>query len=43
MTRAFEHLAAAFAAVLIMTVTFVPVVTVPPSTAFAAAHAPVLA
>ena len=31
MTRIFEHTAAALAAVLIMTVTFVPVVTVPPA------------
>ena len=31
MTRTFEHFAAALAAVLIMTVTFVPVVTVPPA------------
>jgi hypothetical protein len=31
MTRFFEHTAAALAAVLIMTVTFVPVVTVPPA------------
>jgi hypothetical protein len=29
MTRVFEHTAAVLAAVLIMTVTFVPVVTVP--------------
>jgi hypothetical protein len=31
MTRFFEHTAAVVAAVLIMTVTFVPVVTVPPA------------
>ena len=31
MTRVFEHTAAVVAAVLIMTVTFVPVVTVPPA------------
>lgn len=31
MTRLFEHTAAAVAAVLIMVVTFVPVVTVPPT------------
>ena len=43
MTRTFEHFAAAIAAVLIMTATFVPVVTVPASATFAAAHAPVLA
>ena len=42
MTRAFEHFAAAIAALLIMTATFVPVVTVPPSSAFAA-QAPALA
>ena len=41
MTRTFEHLAAALAAVLIMTATFVPVVTVPPAAMSAAA--PVLA
>jgi hypothetical protein len=42
MTRVFEHLAAAIAAVLIMTATFVPVVTVPPSEAVTA-DAPTLA
>lgn len=31
MTRFFEHTAAVVAAVLIMTVTFVPVITVPPA------------
>jgi hypothetical protein len=31
MTRVAEHLAAALAAILIMTATFVPVVTVPPA------------
>ena len=35
MTRAFEHITAAIAAVLVMTVTFVPVVTVPQAQAAA--------
>ena len=35
MTRVTEHLAAALAAVLIMTATFVPVVTVPPAASVA--------
>ena len=34
MTRVAEHFAAALAAVLIMTATFVPVITVPPAEAF---------
>jgi hypothetical protein len=42
MTRVAEHLAAAVAAILIMTATFVPVVTVPPLEA-SSAGAPVLA
>lgn len=43
MTRVFEHLTAAVAAVLIMAVTFVPVVTVPVSAADLSVAAPVLA
>jgi hypothetical protein len=42
MTRVAEHLAAALAAILIMTATFVPVVTVPLAEA-SAVHAPVIA
>jgi len=42
MTKAIEHLAAALAAVLITTATFVPVVTVPPAD-LSAVHAPTLA
>jgi len=42
MTRVAEHFAAAVAAVLIMTITFVPVVTVPP-TDVSAIQAPPLA
>ena len=42
MTRFFEHTAAEIVAVLIMTATFVPVVTVPPLEA-SSAGAPVLA
>ena len=42
MTRVAEHIAAALAAVLIMTATFVPVVTVPPAEV-SALHAPALA
>ena len=41
MTRPFQHAAAALAALLIMTATFVPVLTVPP--AHAAIVAPTLA
>ena len=37
MTRLFEHAAAALAAVLIMTATFVPVITVPPAATSASA------
>ena len=43
MTRPMERFAAVIAAVLIMTVTFVPFVTVPPAQAATGAVAPVLA